>query len=148
VGFVRFMALDDGPHGDWGSAARNHGLSLAKGDLVAYLDDDNAWRPDHLERLVAALEDDPQADFAWSRMHCHPRGYQIGSVPPAYGQLDSSLLIHRRGLPQRLGMWPSPGEFAGDQHAPDWGVVARWLAGGARWAFVDAVTVDYYFAGN
>lgn len=135
---------DSHPH-NWGSPARNRGLELATGGLVAYLDDDNAFRPDHLERLAEVLATDPHADFAYSRMHCHPHGYQVGAAPPAYGQLDSSLLIHRRGLPERLGRWPAPGSAnGGDPHAPDWGMVARWLAGGARWVFVDAVTVDYY----
>lgn len=138
------------PHPDnWGSHARNHALSLASGDLIAYLDDDNAFRPDHLQRLVQALAERPDADFAYSQMQCHPHGYVVGSPPPAYGQLDSSLLMHRRGLPGRLGCWPPPGQAVGwDQHAPDWGAVAQWLVGGARWVHVPEVTVDYYFAGG
>ena len=139
---------DDNPW-NFGSHARNHALGLASGELVAYLDDDNAWRPDHLQRLVEAMLANPSADFGYSRMHLHPHGYDVGSAPPAYGQLDSSLLMHRRGLPERLGRWPAPGSpNGGDPHAPDWGVVARWLEGGASWVFVDAVTVDYYFAGH
>jgi hypothetical protein len=43
-------------------------------------------------------------------------------------------------------MWPLPDQLDGDKHAPDWGVVARWLGAGATWAFVPHVTVDYYFA--
>jgi glycosyltransferase involved in cell wall biosynthesis len=144
VRFAELPAHDVHPQ-NWGSAARNHGLTLASGELVAYLDDDNAWRSNHLKRLVAALGASPAADFAYSRMLVHPHGYEVGSAPPAYGCLDSSVLCHRAGLPQRLGSWPAAGRIDGaDQHAPDWGLVAAWLAGGARWAFVDAVTVDYY----
>lgn len=133
---------------NWGSQARNLGLRLASGELVAYLDDDNAWRPEHLERLVAALTAAPTAEFAYSRMLVHPHGYEVGAEPPSYGQIDSSLLMHWRGLPERLGRWPLPGGITHyDQHAPDWAVVSSWLAGGAGWVFVPEVTVDYYHKG-
>lgn len=132
----------DGPV-DYGSRARNRGLELADGD-VAYLDDDNAYQPKHLQALAEALER-TGADFVYSRMHVHwQQDYQIGACPPAYGQIDTSLLMHRPGLPQRYGMWPVPGQIDGDKHAPDWAVVASWLAGGASWTFVDEVTVDYW----
>lgn len=130
---------DDHPN-NWGSEARNYGLDVANGELIAYLDDDNAWRPEHLQKLVDAMDANPDADFAYSRMRIHPGEYEVGSAPPSYGHLDSSLLMHRRGLAK----WPLPGTLNGDQHAPDWGVVALWLGGGARWAFVPEVTVDYF----
>jgi hypothetical protein len=38
------------------AAARNAGLSAAKGAIIAYLDSDNRWRPRHLRNLVTALE--------------------------------------------------------------------------------------------
>jgi glycosyltransferase involved in cell wall biosynthesis len=130
---------------DYGSRARNRGLQLAIGDYVAYLDDDNAYRRDHLQTLAEALETSG-ADFAYSRMHVHhpPGDYLIGVEPPQYGGIDTSLLMHRAGVPDKYGLWPLPGEIDGDKHAPDWGVVARWLDGGATWVFVDQVTVDYY----
>jgi len=129
---------------DYGSRARNRGIELAEGDFVAYLDDDNAFRRNHLQVLVDALVANPDADFAYSRMRTHPSGQAIGSAPPEYGHLDTSLLMHRAGVPQRYGMWPLPAELAGDKHAPDWGVVERWLSAGARWVHVPEVTVDYW----
>lgn len=148
---LRFLQLpehvDAGPV-DYGSRARNHALQYATGEFVAYLDDDNAWRPEHLALLVRALRRDPLADFAYSRMLCHPTNTVIGAEQPIYGGIDTSLLIHRRGVPEKFGLWPLPHEIDGDAHAPDWGVVARWLDKGARWTRVDQVTVDYYFAGT
>jgi glycosyltransferase involved in cell wall biosynthesis len=128
---------------DYGSRARNRGLDLATGDYIAYLDDDNAYRPDHIERLAEALDDNPTVDFVYS-MLLTTTGNLIGSPPPQYGHLDTSILMHRAGLPQQLGMWPLPDELAGDKHAPDWGVVERWLNGGATWVHVPFLTVDYW----
>lgn len=131
---------------DYGSRARNHAVKLATGDLVAYLDDDNAYRPEHLELLAEAF-DDPAVDFAYSKLLTHPGEQVIGASAPQYGGIDTSLLMHRADTLERYGYWPEPHELLGDKHAPDWGVVERWLLAGANWAHVPVVTVDYYSAG-
>ncbi len=41
------------------SASRNHGISLAKGDLVAFLDADDAWLPGKLSNQVAIFQQNP-----------------------------------------------------------------------------------------
>jgi glycosyltransferase involved in cell wall biosynthesis len=43
---------------------RNHGLALARGRYTAFLDDDDAWYPEKLEKVKAAFEADPRADAA------------------------------------------------------------------------------------
>lgn len=42
------------------SAARNYGAQAAKGDILGYLDDDDAWCADKLEKLVPLFEEDPE----------------------------------------------------------------------------------------
>ena len=140
------------PHHDehrmnFGSRARNHAFARATGDYIAYLDDDNAWRPDHLALLVKALDDNPAAGFAYSKLITHPQGTVIGTDPPRYGGIDTSVIVHRRELLD-LARWPKPGQIDGDKHAPDWAIVAAWLAKGADWVHVPAITVDYHFAGS
>lgn len=39
-----------------GAAARNRGVAEATTEWVAFLDSDDLWLPDHLERIVAAIE--------------------------------------------------------------------------------------------
>jgi len=53
-----------------GSAtARNTGVAAGRGELIAFIDGDDAWLPDKLARHVAYLRGHPDADltFAWSR---------------------------------------------------------------------------------
>jgi glycosyltransferase involved in cell wall biosynthesis len=45
-----------GSHG--ACAARNVGISCAKGELIAFLDDDDEWLPDKIERQVKAFTQD------------------------------------------------------------------------------------------
>lgn len=63
AGLVRYVDTS-GPGAGTAGASRNRGAQLATGELLAFLDDDDLWRPDHLERLVAGLGD--RADFAVS----------------------------------------------------------------------------------
>ncbi len=133
---------------DYGSRPRNHADNHASGEYIAYLDDDNAYRPDHLRLLAEALDANPDAHFAYSMMVTHPQGTLIGSAPPAYGAIDTSMLMHRAGMLTEFGRWPLPTSIDGDTHAPDWAAVQSWLRLGAGWVFVPAVTVDYHFAGS
>ncbi len=46
-------------------AARNIGIRAAGGDFIAFLDDDDCYRPNHIARLAAALQNDSSAALAY-----------------------------------------------------------------------------------
>jgi glycosyltransferase involved in cell wall biosynthesis len=61
------------------SAARNHGLRVATGPVIAILDSDDAWDPAYLEQQMAILDGHPHVDIvtgnAWflgSSLHGRP----------------------------------------------------------------------------
>jgi glycosyltransferase involved in cell wall biosynthesis len=49
--------------GRGGYAARNLGIREAKGEWVAFLDSDDEWLPDHLEKMTSLAKRFPDCDF-------------------------------------------------------------------------------------
>jgi len=71
--------------------ARNHGLEHAHGGRVAFLDADDYWTPDALEKLAAAM-DSQQSDIAycgWQNVGTGAPGTEP-YIPPDYSEMDTA----------------------------------------------------------
>jgi glycosyltransferase involved in cell wall biosynthesis len=122
------------------SWALNLGIGIASGEYVGECDDDNALRPEHAAVLAAALDANPEADFAYAQILRHGIGDVVGSDPPFHGAIDGNAIVYRRQTPAKFGWWwPTTGS------SPDWHLVAGWIERGAKWVSIPQVTVDFYY---
>lgn len=84
--------------GDGPGAARNIGLSAADGRFVAFLDDDDRWLPDKLQRQVAAF--DPAVGTVMTGQTTIRDGDVIGGRTPSLsGRVTEELLRGAPGCP-------------------------------------------------
>jgi len=117
----------------WGAAQRLVAGYLAETEYIAYLDDDNAWKPDHLEGLLSAIAGG--YDFVFSQMVI-PGGRVIGDSP-VMGHIDTSMILHRTELLRKSTWDPTEG------YGNDGWLAERWVAAGARSLCVERPTVIY-----
>jgi len=117
------------------SYTRNHGVSLATTDFIAFLDADDEWMPTHLETILRLIEKYPEAGMfttaykkqtaegkiQWANYKCIPdapwegllsdyfRSAAIGNSP-----VNSSVVVIPRGIFHEMGGFPEGYWYAED----------------------------------
>jgi ABC-type bacteriocin/lantibiotic exporter with double-glycine peptidase domain len=65
----QIVVVDSAANGGIG-AARNQGLHIARGAMVAFMDADDLWEPDKLAVQMRKLEENPEIDLSFTHMQC------------------------------------------------------------------------------
>jgi glycosyltransferase involved in cell wall biosynthesis len=85
------------------AAARNSGVELSKGSVLAFLDADDIWLPGKLRLQLDRLSVDPHLECVFGLVdHVYERdesdGLQVRVQPGAAGLIPSTMLIKRDAL--------------------------------------------------
>lgn len=83
------------------AAARNHGLRLSRGAWVTFIDSDDLWTEDKIEKDLKASEKSPQAHVLYSGTRLL-RSNGIG--PPVLPSIDSSRFLEEIAIRNTLSM--------------------------------------------
>ena len=122
------------------NAARRRGLVMSRGELIVHLDDDDAYRKNHISALVRAFAENPGIQWAYTDMVQHFPDREdkiIGSDPPEYRGIGTPMIMHRRELADTAF-------FGSESRSDDWNMVKQWLDAGAKYVHVPIVTVDVW----
>jgi len=100
------------------ASARNRGISEATGNYIAFLDSDDSWYPEKLERVTAAIHEHPEAGLFFSDsnvldrngrlMWVHRCPHIIGNAYQAFLESDfvsTSAVVVRRSCFDVVGMF-------------------------------------------
>ncbi len=143
TGLVRYVDTS-GPGAGTAGASRNEGAARSVSPLLAFLDDDDVWQPDHLERLHLSMARDDadfavawtasdDASFVFARMTSGLRAADVVSRNPGF--VGSNFLIRADTFAVVHGFDPAL-RVANDQD-----LLVRLLRAGARYCVVPRVTV-------
>lgn len=134
------------------NAARNAGILAATGDVIAMLDSDDEFRPEHLESSLAVLKSSKEDTFVYNQVNAI-RGNGISVLKPARGIYDaenvSEYLICHKGFIQTSTLVAYKSSFTRvlyDEKLPagqDTDFAIRAASLGYTFIMKDQVTVDW-----
>jgi glycosyltransferase involved in cell wall biosynthesis len=95
------------------SASRNLGIQVSSGDYIAFLDDDDTWARDKLEKQLMIFDSNPDVGFVGCGYY--DIGILDGRLPVAqgdvsrillktFGHIETSTVLFRRSLVNQIGL--------------------------------------------
>lgn len=85
-----------------GAEARNAGVRASTGEYIAFLDDDDEWLPDKIEKQVAILEERPEIGGVSCLYNEYSSGVVFHSCPPYSGEN-----LHRKVFDRSVAVFTS-----------------------------------------
>lgn len=150
------IAVDIERRGAWHT--RGRALAQAKTEWVAFLDDDDHWYPQHLERLLVTAEA-TQADYcfswfdlgvdcSWSGSGQDSLGHFGKPFDPAAPHHTTMTVLVKTELAQAVGFTPPPNPDTDRVGDEDWRFILGCVAQGAKIVHLPERTWSYNCYGN
>jgi len=140
------------------SGALNRGIDAARGRYLAFVDSDDAWLPDALERRLAVFESDPGVGVVYGRTLVMDESGTLlpymNGAPPRYPDDTLRSLLHGVFIPFLTFMARRTClDQAGTYFNPDFGATNDWelylrLSRACRFHFVDQPLARYRVHGS
>lgn len=138
------VRIEHDGEGEGAARARNRGVAAARGEAIAFLDDDDLWEPDHVTRLAGALAAEAEVDVVYSDARivetATDRSLTLAqefdlAVFGRDGFIPPSAMAARRATFDRFGVFD-----AALPYSEDWDWLLRVARAGGRLARVPGVT--------
>jgi len=136
------------------SAARNTALKAARGELVAYLDQDDEFYPDHLARACERMGQSEVLVFRYDLVEERPNHPAVGTVTTydpaarAHAMFEETItvplgVVHRRALLSRTGLFDEAlGKHRHQEEDSD--LWRRFVRAGAQFTYVPERSGRYH----
>ncbi len=121
----------------------NDAVALASGAWLAPLDDDDAFLPDHVERLLDHARS-TRAELAYGLIRQHRPGGAtdtLGAFPPRWGEFTLQATIYLAGLGEIFATELADAVF---EEPYDWSLARRMIRAGVRFSMLEEVVLEYY----
>lgn len=121
----------------------NEAVRLARGLWIAPLDDDDAFRPTHIERLLRLAQNERLELVYGTMQRRDPDGATqvLGRFPPEHSQFGLQSAIYHAGVAEIFELELTDCLF---ELPYDWGLAQRMLRSGVRMKMIPEISVDYY----
>ncbi len=141
------------PQRSGAGVARNEGVRQAKGDWIAFLDSDDIWLPDKIERQMAVAYENPEAELLCCgvkvndrrgaiHLFCQPDGQPSGGWSMAefqhYAFMTPTWFIRKASFERIQGF---DGEL---ENSEDLDFLARFLKAGGQIRMIEAIGVEKF----
>lgn len=136
----------------WGNDTKpkNYGILQSRGELIAFLDSDNEYRPDHLQALYNAIKDEPKIDVVYGDRWIVDENKNIEDQIGVYYDYNPSLLLERNyidtsdALIRREALFKVGGWDERYKKYVDWNLWLRMSKAGMVFKRVPLVLTDYH----
>ena len=126
------------------SASRNAGIKLAKGEFVAFLDDDDTWLPSKLQKQVGFLDENPEY-VACTSTHIESVSKKTSKAYKSNIYLEDSLGYNHLGPPSKILVRKDIAIVTSfdtnANHAEDWDFYLRILTHGPIYVFEEPLII-------